>query len=218
MPVESVQKAIDLLEQGRAEQAAPLLEDVVASLPAYAGAYVLLARAYEAGERWLKARGAWQHALLLVSDSPVAAEGIRRALRQGREPAKDVGSDTTTMSEVAHLHLSTDIPASRATAPDPAPGSFDDLDNLDRLIAQLEDARITPRPDLEDAPAPDLEDDIDDMVSETLARIYATQNQHEEAARVYEQLALQNPERRDYFQQKAQQMRSRPRDDQDGSA
>lgn len=210
MPIESVHRAIDLLERGRAEQAAPLLEDVVEVAPAYAGAYVLLARAYEAGERWQKARAAWQQALLLVPDSPVAAEGIRRALRQGRQPGKGVATDAATFSEVEHLHRSTDAPAA---PPEPLPQSrsddLNDLDNLDRLIAQLEDARITPRPDVDDVPAPELDDDIDDMVSETLARIYAAQNQFEEAARVYDQLALQNPDRNVYFNQKAREMRGR---------
>lgn len=211
MPVESVQKAIDLLEKGRAEQAIPLLEDVVDALPAYAGAFVLLARAYETGERWHKAQQAWQSALLLVPDSPVAAEGIRRALRQGRQPGKTVMSDPQAYSEVEHLHRSTSAPAppQRAEQPETRESDFHDLDNLDRLIAQLEDARITARPDLDNVSPPDLDDDIEDMVSETLARIYAAQNQHEEAARVYDQLAAQNPDRQVYFKQKAREMRGR---------
>lgn len=211
MPVESVQKAIDLLEQGRAEQAVPLLEDVVQSLPAYAGAFVLLARAYEAGERWPKARRSWQSALLLVPDSPVATEGIRRSLRQGRSPGKPAATDSITFSQVANLHRSIELPEPPPNEPaqDNIQHDFNDPDQLDRLIEQLEDARIMPRPDMDDGPAPDLEDDIDDMVSETLARIYTAQEQYEEAARVYDQLALQNPEQHDYFIRKAREVRDK---------
>ncbi|MFW5973086.1 MAG: tetratricopeptide repeat protein, partial [Bacteroidota bacterium] len=209
MPVESVQKAIDLLERGRAEQAIPLLEDVVAALPAYAGAYVLLARAFEAGERWMNAAHAWRSALILVPDSPVAAEGLRRALREGHNLSPEAVADQETYSEVEALHRS--IPAPRAQ-PGPAgedPASEEYLDNLDRLIAQLENARITPDPDLDAVAPPDFEDDIEDMVSETLARIYATQKQFDDAARVYDQLASQHPEREAHFRQKAIEMRAK---------
>lgn len=249
MSVNSVQKAIDLLEKGRAEQAAPLLEDVVSAFPAYAGAFVLLARSYEAGERWTRALEAWRSALLLVPDSPVAAEGIRRSMRQGRRLASlPAGTDDETMSAMAALHHETDSLVetsyrqhdapdevadpeddeppfaeaepveTRPVATSSASGLIDESvpdsssstgdDHLDRLISELEGARITPRPDLEDIPEPDLEDDIEDMVSETLARIYASQSQFGEAARVYEVLAEQNPDRRTYFNQKAREMRA----------
>ncbi len=211
MPVEYVQKAIDLLQQGRAEQAVPLLEDVVETLPAYAGAYVLLARAYEAGERWPKAQHAWSNALLLVPDSPVATEGIKRSLRQGQVPSRPAATDADTFSQVEHLHRSTESPRPQELQDaDEAPQhDFDDPDNLDRLIAQLEGARIMPKPDFEDHAPPDLDDDIDDMVSVTLARIFAAQEEFEEAARVFDKLAIQDPENAEDFRQQAREMRSR---------
>ena len=61
-------------------------------------------------------------------------------------------------------------------------------------------------PIIEDVPPPDLEDDIEGMVSETLARIYASQKQYREAARAYEQLALQHPDDADRFNQLAAEM------------
>lgn len=83
--------------------------------------------------------------------------------------------------------------------------------DLDRLIGELESARIVPAQDPSSIPPPDLSDDIDDVVSETLARIYATQNQFSEAARVYERLALENPDRAEEYQTKASEMRGRAR-------
>lgn len=85
---------------------------------------------------------------------------------------------------------------------------FEGSDNLDHLIEELESARIVPSLDLNDIPAPDLDDEIEDMVSETLARIYASQKQYEEAARVYEQLAIQQPGESISFLQRAAEMRS----------
>lgn len=88
----------------------------------------------------------------------------------------------------------------------------DDLQDLDRLIDELEGARIDPQPDVSDAPEPDLESDIDDMVSETLARIYISQNQYEEAARVYLRLASQEPEQAKEHLEKAAELRDQARD------
>ena len=56
---------------------------------------------------------------------------------------------------------------------------------------------------------PDLDDDIDDMVSVTLARIFAAQEEFEEAARVFDKLAIQDPENAEDFRQQAREMRSR---------
>lgn len=97
-------------------------------------------------------------------------------------------------------------PAERRNLPTTPPGGADDLE---RLISELESARIIPRPDVDQIPAPDLDDEIDDMVSETLARIYASQHQYDEAARVYDKLAQQQPDRADEFEQKAAEMRQR---------
>ena len=73
-------------------------------------------------------------------------------------------------------------------------GKTDDtIGDLDQLIQDLESARIQPRPDLDELPAPNLEDDVEDLVSETLARIYAAQSQYREAARIYVKLASQEP-------------------------
>jgi hypothetical protein len=80
---------------------------------------------------------------------------------------------------------------------------------FDRLIDDLESARIVPADDPSSVPAPDLSDDIDDVVSETLARIYVSQKQFSEAARVYDRLAKQNPERAGEFESKASEMRGR---------
>jgi tetratricopeptide (TPR) repeat protein len=100
--------------------------------------------------------------------------------------------------------------ASRLPNPDqPLP---DDLQDLDRLIDELESARIDPQPDVENAPAPNLDNDVDDMVSETLARIYIAQKQYAEAARVYVRLAHQDPDRAEEYHEKAAELRRQARD------
>jgi tetratricopeptide (TPR) repeat protein len=82
-------------------------------------------------------------------------------------------------------------------------------DDLDQLIDELESARIEPDPDVDDAPAPDLENDVDDIVSETLARIHEAQDQYRKAAQIYVKLASQEPDRAREFLEKAAEMRKK---------
>jgi tetratricopeptide (TPR) repeat protein len=92
--------------------------------------------------------------------------------------------------------------------------------DLDGLIEDLQDARIDPvpdpddAPDLDDAPAPDLDEaDTDDMVSPTLARIYKAQGQHAEAARVYHRLAEEHPAQAEEYRRQAETMEAQARQD-----
>lgn len=82
------------------------------------------------------------------------------------------------------------------------------FDALDDLIDALDGARIMPRADLDELPTPDLEQDIGEVVSPTLARIYVTQGQFAEAARIYDKLAAQQPNRADEFRTRAAEARA----------
>jgi tetratricopeptide (TPR) repeat protein len=84
-----------------------------------------------------------------------------------------------------------------------------EFQDLDRLIHELETARIVPDPDIKMIPQGELETEIDDVVSETLARIYANQKFFEEAAAVYDKLAIQRPEKASEFARKADEMRQK---------
>ncbi len=202
---------LSLLDKGRAGEALPLLEELVASAPAYAAAYVALARAYETERRWNEAFETWQKARFLVPNSPAVAAGLRRvaaalahpgaAATEAWRPDEHAGAvEAPAWTKVGEV-----VQVERAeTEPVEAPPDFEDLD---RLIEELESARIVPDPEPHAIPPPDLENEIDDMVSETLAKIYAAQSQYEEAARVYEKLAAQQPERATEFLHLATEMR-----------
>ena len=84
------------------------------------------------------------------------------------------------------------------------------FDDLDALIHQLQDApRIRPDPHFEGPEVSFEEDEVaDDMVSETLARIFAAQHQFVEAAIVYEKLAAQKPDQAEELLRKAEEMRA----------
>lgn len=125
-----------------------------------------------------------------------------RADDGGRARAEASSPATPSPEELLQSIPSRDESSSRSERPG-------DANDLDRLIEELEDARIVPQPDIEDVPEPDLDQDIDDVVSETLARIYASQGKYAEAARVYDQLALQKPDRAEHFEEQAELMRGR---------
>jgi tetratricopeptide (TPR) repeat protein len=86
-------------------------------------------------------------------------------------------------------------------------------EDLDSLIRQIEDApRIRPDPHFVPPATFEVEPaarDDEDVVSETLARIYASQGQYAEAAAVYEKLALQRPADAETFRERAAEMRGR---------
>jgi tetratricopeptide (TPR) repeat protein len=87
----------------------------------------------------------------------------------------------------------------------PLSGFYD----LESLIEQLENApRI--RPDGGNTEGAYVEEDPEDeVVSETLARIYEHQQQYEAAARAYERLAQEQPARAEEFARRAAEMRQR---------
>lgn len=92
--------------------------------------------------------------------------------------------------------------------PDPDADAFAVADELDSLIAQLEDApRIRPDPEFQGPEVAFDNADVDEMASETLAKIYAAQGQYAEAASIYDALARQQPERADEHRQSAAAMR-----------
>ena len=83
-------------------------------------------------------------------------------------------------------------------------------DELDSLIASLETApRIRPDSQFSGPAVRVSTADVDQMASETLARIYAAQHQYVQAALVYETLAAREPERAEALLGQAAEMRRR---------
>ena len=90
----------------------------------------------------------------------------------------------------------------------PAPAS--DADELDSLIARLDRApRIRPDPSYS-GPEVSLDTpEVDDLASETLAKIYAAQHQYVEAAVIYEKLAARKPDQAEALLDRAAELRRR---------
>lgn len=170
-----------LMEQDKMVEAGQQLERFLEALPWHAGGHILMARWCESGNRLDDALHHWREARNACPDNAVIEQGLR-SLVVGR-----VYGEATAFAR-------------------PGVPPFQDLD---KLIEELESARIIPNPDIPMMSESEMESDIEDAVSETLARIYAHQNYFEEAARVYEKLAEQKPDRAEEFHRKAAEMRAR---------
>ncbi|NBB85083.1 MAG: tetratricopeptide repeat protein [Bacteroidetes bacterium] len=223
MAISEIKQAVQYMRAGDTTKAVPLLERVTAQMPQYVTAHVLLARMYEAADRGEDALRTWEHAAFLLPGSPTIRAGVRRVLR--RQPSIPATASSKTRTAERRDEASPSAASPAGTAPPGAPAEPPraeapasaaaaealeaEGEDLDRLIEDLETARIVPRPDLDDIPEPDLDDDIDDMVSETLARIYSSQEQYGEAARIYEKLAAMDPDRAEEMEAKAEAMRAK---------
>ncbi len=180
------------LEEGQAAEVVAALTGPVAEEPGHVACIVVLARALEASDRPLEALARWRAAYALCPDSPVIRDDLRR-LAASVACVAAAETRTSRALEAADQSLREDEP----------------YHELDELIKELETARIVPDPKLEPIDAGRLVPDVEDVVSETLAKIYANQKFYEEAARVYEKLAVQQKDRKDEFIQKASDIRQR---------
>lgn len=258
MAVPDLEDAIQHLQQKDLDAAIASLEEKIEELPAHLTAHVLLARAYEAKQKWDQSLKSWENVRFLMPNSPVGREGKERVLRrlkgESESTSEDESAEKSTESEPADQDADDGTPTtapeaaseleelrrraeqearqggarsglSEASASSAGPASrgdgssgtpedrIDELeqedDDLDRLIDELESARIEPRPNVDDAPPPDLDPEIDDLVSETLARIHEAQDQYREAAQIYVKLASQEPDQARTYLEKAAEMREK---------
>lgn len=133
-----------------------------------------------------------------TSDTPSDLEELRR---QTEEEARREVARSSLTEAFSSTNGPQETPSERV-------GRLEEEDDdLERLINELESARVEPQPEVEEAPAPDLENNVDDLVSETLARIHEAQDEFRQAAQIYVKLASQEPDRARSFLEKAAEMR-----------
>jgi tetratricopeptide (TPR) repeat protein len=135
----------------------------------------------------------------LASSPTTAAEAVSE-LEQLRQQAEEKARQGGARPNMSPGSTAPDTPEERVE-------QLEDDDDLDRLIDELESARIEPRPEMDEVPEPDLDSDVDDIVSETLARIHEAQDQYRKAAQIYVKLASQEPDQARAYLQKASEMR-----------
>jgi len=208
MQIPDIRNAIHRLNEGSPEDARVVLQRLLDEMPDHAAARVLMARSYESESRWTSAALHWTVAARLCPGlAHVQSAAAEATLRAALDSDEAVAIPMTPF--VRGTVDSSPVDAQQDVEDTARPASASDYEDLDHLIEELEDARIVPDPDVDVLPDDELRDDIDDVVSETLAKIYENQNYFVEAAEVYEKLAVQKPDRRDEFMQRAEEMRNR---------
>ncbi len=143
-------------------------------------------------------------------DAPPAEIGTETAVEKAEFEAPTVEvvlPEETPVVEVATDEITIDPPSPESRSAAVPEESSVDTSDLDTLIDQLDDARIVPREDFDSIPEPNLEPNTGTLASETLAKIFESQSQYGEAARVYDQLAIQQPDKATDFQAKAEKLR-----------
>ncbi|MGB0649990.1 MAG: hypothetical protein ACPG8N_00920 [Rhodothermales bacterium] len=214
MPLPDIRQAATMIEEGRIEPARTVLQNILHMVPSHLSAHVLLARIFEAEGDTTGALTMWKQAAYYGPGVALIEQGLREALLRQRfgnpVPIEPLPADQPVTLPAAPAVQAqpvsvapTPIPGQRAGMPPP------EFQDLDKLINELETASIVPDPDIPMVSADDLESDIEDVVSETLARIYANQSYFEEAASVYEKLAAQHPYRKDEYLQRAAEMKEK---------
>ena len=95
--VAEIQRSALLLADGQSAEAVQRLEALSAAVPAYATSQVLLAKAYEAEQRWEDALEAWHRAHFLGPGSPLVQRERRRLLE-----AKAHAAEAASPPELPH--------------------------------------------------------------------------------------------------------------------
>jgi len=235
MSLPDIQQASNLLKSGQLVDARMMLQNLLHQVPNHLSARVLLARLNEAEGDDDAALTIWKQAAYLCPGNVVIESGLRDAILNkqfGRQvaiviPKWDLEEDSVSepLGVAVRVAKLEPLPPSAIWVPPSEPSTITDqvkdeeeeeeedaipeLQDLDKLIQELGSASIVPNPDIPMLTDEDLEQDLEDVVSETLARIYANQSYFTEASAVYEKLAEQKPDRAEEYMRMAAEMKQK---------
>lgn len=226
MALPDIQKAAKHLKKNETSEAVTLLTEMVETFPAHATAHLLLARAYRKDKQYQEALASLARVKYWSSAEAAVKEELHRVVRaktniKEQAPEKEVASvgpsaaDPQASSADVSSSPSNELVRDLQERLGPPKTELDeDIKDLNSLIHQLEGARIQPEPDFmsseeEDRLEAGSQEEKEEVVSETLARIYVTQKEFQAAADTYEKLAVQHPERSDEFLEKARAIKEK---------
>lgn len=195
--------AAGLLEGGDVAGALRICAVGTRAFPRYATGRLLLGRCFDALGRHVEAMLEYRQVIEVFPDNPVVSSLVMNAEGREQQAFETFGEaqktllqptkDTLTFEEF----LGSPADASRSTS-------------VERIIKQLEDAprRIQPPADGDVAPLPAVEstEPAGRFVTATLAEIYASQGEYDEAIAAYRKLALQRPGSAERYQRRLHEL------------
>jgi tetratricopeptide (TPR) repeat protein len=182
--------AAGLLEAGDVQGALRICLAGARMFPRYPTGRLILGRCYDALGRDVEAMLEYQRVIDVYPDNPVVGALVRNAEEHERR-----GFEEFAALRLAKLHGRKD----RLTFEEyvGATGDSPQTTSVERIIRQLEDAprRIPPPPAGEEPPPPPIDtgEPSGRFVTATLAEIYASQGEYDEAIEAYRKLAEQRP-------------------------
>ena len=190
--------AADLLESGNIKEALRICVEGTRVFPRYATGRLMLGRCYEALGSHMEAMLEYTRVLEVFPDNPLVRELVDRA-----EKAEEQGFDAFAAELQTRLQGRKDRLAFEEYVGTPGAGGGDQ--SMEQIIQQLEGApRRIP---VQDAPpAPERAHEVPAsparFVTATLAEIYASQGEYNEAIEAYRTLAAQRPGSAERYQKR----------------
>ena len=185
------------------------LEERIRESPQLVVDYVRLARLLEQSGDASGAAAVLQKAHFFLPNAPVVVAELSRLSKwvDTGLPPVTISRPTTTPKEKMAAAPEPETPA--AAKPE-SPAN----DDLDELIEGLEKGRFGQKVELAQPVEVEWSDDDGIITTETLAQIYVSQSQFEEAVMVYDRLAKaeKNPVKAEELRQKASELRVKLRD------
>ncbi len=190
--------AADLLESGNIKEALRICVEGTRVFPRYTTGRLLLGRCYEALGSHVEAMLEYTHVLEVFPDNPLVRELVDHA-----EQLEEQGFDSFATELQARLQGRKDRLTFEEYVGTPAAGGGEQ--SMEQIIQQLEGApRRIPVQDAPPAPegaqlitAPHAR-----FVTATLAEIYASQGEYDEAIEAYRTLAAQRPGSAERYQKR----------------
>jgi hypothetical protein len=188
------------------------LEAQILACPQHVVAYVRLARQLEEAGDLAGAASVLQDAHFFLPNSPSIISGMRRLSEW-----VDTTRAPITISTSAEPPAATPQEETTSEPSQPVPDAAAPVDELDQLIEGLEQGRGGRFREMPDTQEQEWSVDDGLLATETLAQIYVSQNQFEEAILVYGRLAEMesDPEKAAMMRKKAADLRGRLRDSND---
>lgn len=189
-----VHVAADELEKKNIQAAIEILENGLKIYPYFTAAYIILAKAYALSGNYklsldvLKTGTDLMHSKKTYDFYVREIEGIRRNLNLYKTPAGGTAFKDQTGSY---------------SKSKPQPGS--NTENLENLVREISSPGSTWEKKKEPKQN-ETQTENSIIVSETLAKIYISQGEIEEARKVYLKLIQKHPEREDYYRKKIDEL------------